>query len=201
VATCGGTTIGAPGTLNTGVLMATLDTSTAGSRTLTVPVTDFAGNAGTVQTVTYNIVPSSADLAILQLAPRTVKTGATLTYDLLAVNFGPNTAFGVKIKDVLPSGVTFVSAGFEDINCALFGGCKVVPQSSACSLSGNMVVCDAGTLKALSLASLDGVGVQIVVTVTAPANSVLSNTANVTGLDSDPNTGNNTSTAQTTVKR
>jgi uncharacterized repeat protein (TIGR01451 family) len=201
VATCGGTTIGAPGTLNTGVLAATLDTSTAGSRTLTVPVTDFAGNTGGVTTFTYNIVPASADLAILQLAPRTVKTGATLTYDLLAVNFGPNAASGVKIKDVLPPGVTFVSAGFEDISCALFGGCKAVPQSSACSLNGNMVVCDAGDLKALSLASLDGVGIQIVVKVTAAANSVLSNTVNVSGLDSDPNPGNNTSTVQTTVRR
>jgi len=201
VATCGGTTIGAPGTLNTGVLTATLDTSTAGSRTLTVPVTDFAGNTGSVTTFTYNIVPASADLSILQLAPRTVKTGATLTYDLLALNFGPNAASGVKIKDVLPPGVTFVSAGFEDISCALFGGCNAVPQSNACSVNGNTVTCDAGNLKALSLSSLDGVGIQIVVKVTAAANSVLSNTVNVSGLDSDPNPGNNTSTAQTTVKR
>jgi uncharacterized repeat protein (TIGR01451 family) len=130
-----------------------------------------------------------------------VKPGATLTYDLLALNFGPNAASGVKIKDVLPAGVTFVSAGFEDISCALFGGCKAVPQSNACSLTGNMVVCAAGDLKALSLASLDGVGIQIVVKVTATANSVLSNTANVSGLDADPNPGNNTSTAQTTVRR
>jgi hypothetical protein len=64
-----------------------------------------------------------------------------------------------------------------------------------------MVVCDAGQLNALSLASLDGVGVQIVVKVTASANSVLSNTANVSGLDSDPNQGNNTSTGQTAVRR
>jgi uncharacterized repeat protein (TIGR01451 family) len=147
------------------------------------------------------VVPATADLAILQLAPRTVKTGSLMTYDLLAVNFGPNTASGVKIKDVLPAGVTFVSAGFEDITCALFGGCKSVPQSNACTLSGNMVVCDAGQLNALSLASLDGVGVQIVVKVTASANSVLSNTANVSGLDSDPNQGNNTSTGQTAVRR
>jgi uncharacterized repeat protein (TIGR01451 family) len=201
VATCGGSTFGAPGTLNTGVLTSALDTSTAGIKTFTVQTTDFAGNPGTPATLTYNVVPATADLAILQLAPRTVKTGSLMTYDLLAVNFGPNTASGVKIKDVLPAGVTFVSAGFEDITCALFGGCKSVPQSNACTLSGNMVVCDAGQLNALSLASLDGVGVQIVVKVTASANSVLSNTANVSGLDSDPNQGNNTSTGQTAVRR
>jgi hypothetical protein len=40
-----------------------------------------------------------------------------------------------------------------------------------------------------------------VVKVTASANSVLSNTANVSGLDSDPNQGNNTSTGQTAVRR
>ncbi len=200
VANCGSSTFGAPGNLNTGVLTSTLDTSTVGSKTFTAQTTDFAGNPGTPVTVTYNVVPASADLAILQLAPRTVKSGSLMTYDLLAVNFGPNTASGVKIKDTLPAGVTFVSAGFEDITCALFGGCKAVPQSSACSLSGNMVVCDAGDLKALSLSSLDGVGVQIVVRVTAPANRVLSNTANVSGSTSDPNPGNNTATGQTQVR-
>jgi len=201
VATCGASTFGAPGTLNTGVLTVTLDTSSAGSKSLTVPVTDFAGNTGSVATLNYNVVTVSADLAILQLAPRTVKTGTQLTYDALAVNYGPATADGVKIKSILPAGVTFVSAGFESFTCALFGGCSAVPQSSACSLVGNMVVCDGGQLKPLSLFSLTGVGVQIVVKVNAPANATLTETVSVESAATDPNPGNNTSTTQTSVRK
>jgi uncharacterized repeat protein (TIGR01451 family) len=154
-----------------------------------------------VATLNYNVVTVSADLAILQLAPRTVKTGTQLTYDALAVNYGPATADGVKIKSILPAGVTFVSAGFESFTCALFGGCSAVPQSSACSLVGNMVVCDGGQLKPLSLFSLTGVGVQIVVKVNAPANATLTETVSVESAATDPNPGNNTSTTQTSVRK
>ena len=201
LATCGASTFGTPGTLNTGTLMTTLDTSTPGSHTLTISTVDFAGNSGAPAQLTYNVVQASADMAILQLAPATVRTGSLLTYNMLAVNFGPATAFSVKIKDVLPPGTTFVSAGFEDISCALFGGCSAPPQTSACTLAGNMVICDAGQLKPLSLSSLDGIGVQIVVKVTAPANTVLSNTVSVDSADFDPHPGNNSSTAQTLVRR
>jgi uncharacterized repeat protein (TIGR01451 family) len=200
IATCGTTTFGAPGTLNTGTLTATLDTSTVGNHMLTVPTIDFAGNPGTPAQLTYNVVRASSDMSILQLAPATVRTGSLLTYDMLALNFGPATAFGIKIKDTLPAGTTFVSAGFEDISCALFGGCNT-PAASACSLAGNMVVCDAGQLAPLSLSSLNGIGVQVVVRVTAPANTVLSNTVSVESVNSDPNPGNNTSKASTLVRR
>jgi hypothetical protein len=64
-----------------------------------------------------------------------------------------------------------------------------------------MVVCDAGQLKPLSFSSLNGIGVQIVVRVTAPANTVLSNTVSVESANSDPHPGNNTSTVQTLVRR
>jgi uncharacterized repeat protein (TIGR01451 family) len=187
--------------LNTGTLTSTLDTSTPGNHTLTIPTVDFAGNSGAPAQLTYNVVQSSADMAILQLAPGTVRTGSLLTYDMLAVNFGPATAFSIKIKDALPAGTTFVSAGFEDISCALFGGCQAPPQASACSVAGNMVICDAGQLKPLSLSSLNGIGVQIVVRVTAPATTVLTNTVTVESADTDPHPGNNSSTARTLVRR
>ncbi|MBS1823387.1 MAG: DUF11 domain-containing protein [Acidobacteria bacterium] len=201
VAVCGAKSYGAPGTLNTGTLTYPLDTSSTGKKTLTVTVTDAAGNAGTPVSVTYNVVAAgSADLAIVQFAKRQVKSGARLHYDMLVVNFGPKTADAVVIKDVIPAGTTFVSAGYESISCALFGGCSEPPQATSCSVSGSTVVCNAGQLKPLSLFSLDGIGVKIVVRVNAAAGAVLVNTATVESSNSDPNPGNNTSTRKTVVK-
>ena len=201
VANCGGSTFGAPGTLNTGVLTSTLDTSTVGSKTFAVQTTDFAGNPGSPVTVTYNVVPGTADLAILQRAPKTVKTGSQLTYEALAVNLGPKTAFGVKITDALPAGTTFVSASFEDFSCVLFGGCHGPSQASSCSLTGNMVICDVGELKAVTEFPSAGVRVEVVVKVTAPAGNLLLNTVSIENGNPDPNAGNNTSTAQTIVHK
>ena len=202
VAVCGAKTYSAPGTLNTGTLMYPLDTSSVGKKTLTVMVADAAGNAGTPVSVTYNVVAGSgsADLAIAQIARSTVKSGATLSYDMLVLNLGPKTADNVVVKDAIPAGTTFVSAGYESISCALFGGCSAPPQAGSCVASGSTVVCNAGQLKALSLFSLDGIGVQVVVKVNAAAGTVLTNTATVGSSNDDPKPGNNTSTWKTTVK-
>ena len=203
VATCGSMTYGAPGTLNTGTLTYPLDTSSAGMKTLTVQVTDAAGNVGTPVSVTYNVVAGGglADLSISQIAKSTVKTGDTLSYDMLVLNLGPKTADAVVIKDAIPAGTTFVSAGYESFSCALFGGCSAPPQAGSCTVAGTTVMCNAGQLKPLSLASLDGIGIQIVVKVNAPAGTVLSNTAMVSSSNSDPKPGNNTSTWKTIVKK
>jgi uncharacterized repeat protein (TIGR01451 family) len=201
VASCGGSTLGAPGTLNTGVLTSTLDTSTAGSKTFTVQTTDFAGNPGTPVTLTYNVVPATADLAILQRAPKTVKTGSQFTYEAVAVNLGPKTAFGVRITDALPAGTTFVSASFEDFSCVLFGGCHGPSQASSCSFTGSMVVCDVGELKAVTEFPSAGVRVEVVVNVTAPAGNLLLNTLSIENANPDPHPGNNTSTEQTIVHK
>jgi uncharacterized repeat protein (TIGR01451 family) len=202
VATCGSKVYGAPGTLNTGTLTYPLDTSSVGSKTLTVAVTDAAGNVGTPVSVVYNVVAGgSADLAIGQIAKLTVKTGDKLSYDMLVLNLGPKTADAVVIKDAIPAGTTFVSAGYESFSCALFGGCSTPPPAGSCSAAGSTVTCNAGQLKPLSLSSLDGIGVQVVVKVTAPAGTVLSNTVSVSSSNSDPNSGNNISTWKTTVKK
>jgi hypothetical protein len=60
VATCGPITYNAPGTLNTGALTVTLDTSKPGSKTYTFSATDFAGNAGPSVTIKYVVVPAAA---------------------------------------------------------------------------------------------------------------------------------------------
>ena len=199
VAQCGGTTYSAPGMLNTGPLTSVVDTSTPGTKSFTVQVVDAAGNVGTPMTVNYTVVASPADLALFQFGGEQAKTGQQLQYDLLALNLGPNTAEDVVIRDVLPAGVTFVSAGYEDIACLLFGGCLAPPQATSCMVQGNVVTCKAGELKTFSRRSLSGVAVRIVVKVTAPPRTTLLNSASVSSSNPDPNPANNVALERTRI--
>jgi hypothetical protein len=55
VAICGDKFYGSPGTLNTGVLTSTIDTSRPGTKTFTVWTIDIAGNIGEPQSVKYTV--------------------------------------------------------------------------------------------------------------------------------------------------
>ena len=55
VAICGEKFYGTPGTLNTGILTSTVDTSKPGNKTFTVWPVDIAGNIGAPQTVKYTV--------------------------------------------------------------------------------------------------------------------------------------------------
>src|SRR5206468_1787122 len=81
------------------------------------------------------------------------------------------------VGDRLPAGVTFVSA---------------TSTRGSCIQSGGIVTCNIG-----SMATDTTVTVTIVVIPTA--SGTITNTAIVTGNETDPVTGNNTTTADTTV--
>ncbi len=201
VATCGASSWSGPGTLNTGVISSLVDTSTTGLKTYTVKTTDAAGNTGVPVSVTYNVENAQANMVMLQSAPSTVKTGTQMRYELIALNLGPDEARDVVIKDILPAGTTFVSATLEDITCVLFSNCNVPPPPGVCSISGATLTCNVDKLKSLSFTALPGIGVNLIVSVTAPASSTLKNTATVQSVDADPNPGNSISIATTLVRR
>ncbi|MBV8116190.1 MAG: DUF11 domain-containing protein, partial [Silvibacterium sp.] len=200
VVTCGTSTFPG-GTPNTGNIVSPVDTSSLGSKTFTVNVTDAAGNNGTPVSVPYTVVsPASVDLAVLKLAPLSVKQGNVFGYDIAASNFGKDPATDVVVTDPLPAGVSFVSLNAQLFTCGS-KGCSTTPESSNCSVSGRTVTC---TLDSLGVTNWTGVALfnlSIKVRATGPAGSILSNTATITSADTDTNPGNNHSTAVTKITR
>ena len=124
-----------------------------------------------------------ADVSITKSdSPDPVAKGGTLTYHLTVTNNGtlamPATTSGVTVTDILPAGVTFVSA---------------TPSTGSCS-GTSTVVCNLGIFPSGAVATVD-----IVVTVASNAPSTLTNTASVTAVTDDPSTSNNMDTEATTV--
>jgi uncharacterized repeat protein (TIGR01451 family) len=123
------------------------------------------------------------DMSITKTAsPNPVSQGGTLTYNFTITNNGttamPATTSGVVLTDVLPSGVTLVSA---------------TPSTGSCS-GTSTVVCNLGIFPSGAMATVD-----IVVHVAANASGTLTNTASVAALTHDPNDSNNTASELTTI--
>jgi uncharacterized repeat protein (TIGR01451 family) len=101
----------------------------------------------------------------------------SLTYSLNVFNHGPTVvATRVRVTDMLPPGVSLVSA------TATQGTCSGMDP----------VICNLGTPTV-------GGGVAVTIVVRPQAPGELSNTATVSGTESDPDLSNNTSTAVTLV--
>ncbi|MBI1741721.1 DUF11 domain-containing protein [Candidatus Acetothermia bacterium] len=172
------------GTLTNGssaTITIVITTSAAGMITNTVSVaaneTDTNPNNNTAtQSTTVN---PSANLSIVKSdSPDQVNAGGTLTYTLQINNAGPSPATSVTVTDVLPAGVTFISA---------------IGSGWSCSESAGTVTCTRASLAV-------GPAPDITITVTAPSNDgIITNNASVSSPTNDPNTGNNTDTETTTV--
>ncbi|MEO8585279.1 MAG: IPTL-CTERM sorting domain-containing protein [Acidobacteriota bacterium] len=120
-----------------------------------------------------------ADLGIAKSdSPDPVRAGQNLTYTLVVTNRGPNDATGVTVTDPLPASVTLVSAAPSQ------GGCSGT-TTITCALGG--------------LARGSSATITIVVSVSAAAVPSITNTASVTANETDPNPGDNSATAPTTV--
>jgi uncharacterized repeat protein (TIGR01451 family) len=179
-----------------GTFTFTTSTATTGPQTFTVTAKDNAGNVLT-SSVTYQIVGSS-DLALLDIAPFTVKTTKNLTYNVAVLNLGPSVADNVVVRDTLPANTSLVSAGYGTVTCSFAGCSDMAGSGTACSLTGNTVTCNIPTV-GLLFKSWTGALVKITVTVRAPAGTTVKDTASVSAANTDPHTGNNTATAQTKV--
>ncbi len=110
-----------------------------------------------------------ADLGVtLTAAPNPVTMGQVLTYNLNVSNSGPSTATGIVLSDVLPTGVTLVSAQ---------------PTQGSCN-GTTTISCSLGTLAV-------GGNASVVIQVIPNTAGRLTDTASVTGSVPDPNLANN----------
>jgi uncharacterized repeat protein (TIGR01451 family) len=118
----------------------------------------------------------TADLSITKTGPPFAQSGGTVTYNITVNNGGPFDDTGVAVTDPLPAGETLVSA---------------TPSQGTCS---GTVTCNLGSIPNGSSATIT-----IVVNLTAPCGSKITNTATVTGDLPDPDTSNNTSSTTALV--
>ena len=142
---------------------------------------DTANNQSSVTTSLTCPQASQANLSITKTAPATIIRGQDITYQFTASNAGPDSATTVVITDPIPSGLTYVTS----------------TGNVTCTQSSGTLSCAVGTLAANA-----NVTFSVVFTVGAVSSctpSTLTNTATITGDQTDPVTTNNQATATTSV--
>jgi uncharacterized repeat protein (TIGR01451 family) len=140
-------------------------------------ITDSIAANNTASATTIVQAKTSTDLAITKTAsPNPVGQGQLVTYLLTVVNNGPGTATGVTVSDTLPAGMSLISAS---------------PSAGSCSGAAT-ITCTIGSLAVRGTATVS-------IVVQASTLGTISNTATVTGAQTDPVPANNSSTAPVTV--
>lgn len=121
-----------------------------------------------------------ADVGVTKVdAPDPVAVGSNIAYTMVVTNHGPGHAPDAALSDVLPAGVTFVSAS---------------TTLGSCSFAAGTVRCSFGTLAV-------GQSATVTLVVRADQAGTIVNTAGVSTSVSDPNVANNqVATAVTTVQ-
>ncbi len=168
----------------------TVSASATGTLSNTATVTAPAGvtdpTPGNNSATDSDTLAPQADLSVTKVdTPDPVVAGNNITYTITVNNAGPGNAASVSLSDTLPTGTTFVSLSSP-------GGWSCTTPSVG---AGGTVSCSDASLA-------PGSAVFTLVVAVAPsvaAGTVISNTATVSSTTSDPNPGNESSTATTTV--
>ena len=106
--TVGTVDVGSPQTL---VIQATVTSPGPQTNTATITSSDQFDPVTTNDTASVVTVPQQADLALAKaVSDPTPNVGDTITYTVTLSDNGPDAATGVQVTDLLPAGVTFVSA-------------------------------------------------------------------------------------------
>jgi uncharacterized repeat protein (TIGR01451 family)/fimbrial isopeptide formation D2 family protein len=143
--------------------------------TSTTPDPNHADNMSTDATG----VSPSADLSITKTHGGPLVIGTDVPYTLAVANHGPSDAAAPVVTDVLPAGLTFVSATGVGWSCTTSGG----------GAGTSTVTCtESGPLPAGQTASV----ITVTAAVGAKAYPSVTNSAAVTSGTSDPVPGNNT---------
>jgi uncharacterized repeat protein (TIGR01451 family) len=132
-------------------------------------------NAANNQATTTTTVTLGADVALGGvLAPQPIMRGSQATYSLTVTNAGPATATAVTLTDVLPAGVSFVSA------------------TAPCGHVSGTVTCALGDMAS-------GASAPLQIVVAAVTEGSYTNTPAVAAMTADPSATNNVASIPTTV--
>jgi uncharacterized repeat protein (TIGR01451 family) len=156
-------------------------TGTTGGDFPVTPTAFQQNSGGGEDAFVAKIATADADVQVTNSAPKTVATGADLTYTITAGNNGPDTAPGVVVTDTVPAGSTFVSVTTSA------GTCKSPAPGGTGTIS-----CSIGSLVASDTAT-----VTLTVKVDAAVGTILTDTARIYAVAFDPDTANNNSTVRT----
>jgi uncharacterized repeat protein (TIGR01451 family) len=169
-----------------GIADGTVLTNTASVSTPDQSDPNTANNQSTAATTVQLL---RTDLAVTKVGPATVAPNTNMTYTITWTNNGPADATNVTLTDTLPAGETLVGFTFHT---------SPAPPFTTCGLIGT-IACSTPSMPVGSQVSAD---VLVHVASGIADGTVLSNTAVVAGgADQiDPTTGNNQSTAATTVQ-
>lgn len=123
------------------------------------------------------------DLGVVKAGPATYTAGAALTYTLTVHNYGPGNSSGYIVRDTLPTVLTNAATTTP--------GCSITTDAGR-----QLVVCAGGPLA-------NGADATITITGQAPGlgatpactDGAITNVADVTGNEADPNLANNTATS------
>ncbi|MGE5834243.1 MAG: DUF11 domain-containing protein, partial [Acidobacteriota bacterium] len=160
-------------------IVATVVSPAAQTNTASITASDQADPTPGNNTATVTETPQVADLALVKtVSNATPNVGNQITFTITLTNSGLNTATNVAVTDLLPAGLTFVSA--------------TPTQGTYSAGTGLWTV---GTVTTATPQTLT-----IVATVVSP--NAQTNTASITASDQfDANAGNNTATATETPQQ
>ncbi len=173
--TIGSLANGASATLT---LFATVVSGAAQTNTATISHTDSVDSNPANNSASATETPQQADVAVTKSVDvARPNVGDTVTFTVSAANAGPNRATNVQVTDLLPPGLTFVSA---------------LPSASYNSTTGVWTV---GTLN-------NGGNTTLQIKATVATAGAKTNTASLTHSDQfDPNTANNSGSATMTPQQ
>jgi uncharacterized repeat protein (TIGR01451 family) len=177
----------APGTSGTFTVVYKVSTTATGSitDTATVATTSRDTNpSNNSATVVIGVASSTqADLSVTNSgSPNPVSAGSNITYTQTVTNNGPASASTVSFTDPIPTNTTVVS---------LTG-----PSGWTCSITSSPPACTIASLAATTTATFTYV---VTVSGAVAGGSTISQTDSVTSTTSDPNSTNNSATANVGV--
>lgn len=164
----------------------TVASGTVLSNTATATSATNDPDSGDLTDTETTTVAASADLQISKSdTPDPVNAGSNISYQINITNNGPSNAATASFSDTLPAGTTFVSLS--------------TTGSWSCTTPA---VGATGTVSCTNPsfpATVDFFTLVVAVDPSVAAGTIISNTATVASATSDPNTGNESATATTTV--